>query len=154
MKKETQNNRKRSNFRRTRDRRRRKTPDLPNLRCPLCHKQIHDLYTAICFDKTERPAHFDCIIKEIKRIEEIGPNEKLCYLGNGSFGIISFRNPSSPIKFLIRKRIQYEDLKITPDWKQILPITIKEPKVGNAERINRSDNDDATVVIDSEITEE
>ncbi len=45
------------------------------------------------------------IMGELKNNEDLHSNEQICYLGNGSFGIITFRNPSSPIKFFIRKRI-------------------------------------------------
>ena len=70
-------------------------------------------------------SHVDKITKpEIKKQEELASNEKICYLGNGSFGIITFRNPSSPIKFLIRKRIQYENTEETPLWRKKLPVKL------------------------------
>ena len=65
--------------------------------------------TAIQYKETNTPAHFDCIVKEIKETEPLSNNERLCYLGRGSFGILTFRAASSPIRFLIRKRIQYEN---------------------------------------------
>lgn len=93
-------------------------------KCPICHKSIHEYFTAITYKESDNPAHFDCIIKEIKKEEELASNEKICYLGNGSFGIITFRNPSSPIKFLIRKRIQYENTEETPSWRRRLPVKL------------------------------
>ncbi len=90
--------------------------------CPVCNRPIREISTAIIFKESDKPAHFDCVIKEIKNQEELSPNEKICYLGNGSFGIITFRNPNSPIKFLIRKRIQYEKKDETPSWRRKLPV--------------------------------
>jgi hypothetical protein len=98
------------------------------LKCPICHKSIHEYFTAITYKDSDSPAHFDCIIKEIKKQEELSSNEKICYLGNGSFGIITFRNPSSPIKFLIRKRIQYENKDEIPDWRKNLPVKLHRKK--------------------------
>ena len=92
--------------------------------CPICHKPLRDLFTAIAYKLNEKPAHFDCILKQIKKNEELLNNEKICYLGNGSFGIIAFRNPSSPIKFLIRKRIQYEEADANPGWRVNLPVKL------------------------------
>jgi len=92
--------------------------------CPVCHKPVRDLFTAIAYNLNEKPAHFDCILKQLKKNEELLNNEKVYYLGNGSFGIIAFRNPSSPIKFLIRKRIQYEKVDESPKWRTRLPIKL------------------------------
>ena len=41
----------------------------------------------------EKPAHFDCVMKEIRQNEDIGNNERLYYLRNSSFCIITFSNP-------------------------------------------------------------
>jgi hypothetical protein len=84
--------------------------------CPICQKPIRDLNTSVQYRVTKTPAHFDCILKEIQQTEQLEANEKLCYLGRGSFGILSFRNASSPIRFLIRKRIQYEDRDQSIEW--------------------------------------
>jgi len=80
----------------------------PAPQCPLCHKPVRDVKTSVRHNVTNAPAHFDCIIAEIAKTEPLGPDEKLCYLGRGSFGILSFRDASRPLRFLIRKRIQYE----------------------------------------------
>ena len=127
--KNNNNNNKRKNFtgnsKRRYDRRNKRYHSNRNVqKCPLCNRNIHEYFSAISYKKTGVPAHFDCILKEIRAQEELSSNERICYLGNGSFGIITFRNPSSPIKFLIRKRIQYEDLIETPDWRKRLPIKI------------------------------
>lgn len=120
-----QHNKRRGYSKRNYDKRNRRFQRNRNIqKCPICHKSIHEFFTAISYKGSNNPAHFDCIIKEIKKQEELSSNEKICYLGNGSFGIITFRNPSSPIKFLIRKRIQYENTEEPPPWRRKLPVKL------------------------------
>ena len=88
--------------------------------CPICEKSIIELSSAINHRETAKPAHFDCIMKKIGETEGINPNEKICYLGKGSFGIVRFQKMGGTIPFIIRKRIQYEDLEETPDWRKKL----------------------------------
>ncbi len=85
--------------------------------CPLCKNQIRDLVSAIHHLETGQPAHFDCILKTIEKTEELASHEKVCYLGNGSFGIVRFQRDPSIFPFVIRKRIQYEDPDNMPDWR-------------------------------------
>ncbi len=86
--------------------------------CPLCSKPIRDLSTAIA-SRVDGPLnHFDCVLTELKKNEELQPNEKICYLGRGSFGIVSIRSSAGPIRFLIRKRIQYEQKEQTSQWQE------------------------------------
>jgi hypothetical protein len=78
-------------------------------RCPVCQRPVRDRHTAITYRETKIPAHFHCVIRELQQKEDLGTNEKICYLGQGSFGIVSFRSSASPVRFIIKKRIQYED---------------------------------------------
>ena len=120
-----QNNKRRGSSKRHYDKRpKRFQRNKPIQKCPICHRPIREFFTAISYNESDVPAHFDCVIIEIKKQEELSSNEKICYLGNGSFGIITFRNSNSPIKFLIRKRIQYEKTDATPPWRKKLPVQI------------------------------
>ena len=85
-------------------------------RCPICEKPIRDANTAIFHSSSKTPAHFDCVVKDIRHNEELKSNEKICYLGKGSFGILSMHNASQ--RFLIRKRIQYENREELAEWKK------------------------------------
>ena len=87
-----------------------------SMQCALCKKTIKDISSAITFGQTKKPGHFDCILRDIESNEKIGPTEKICYLGKGTFGIISFRNTASPLHFFIRKRIQYEEIDPSQKW--------------------------------------
>jgi hypothetical protein len=87
--------------------------------CPVCEKAVRELASAISHRDTGEPAHFDCILKLLAEQHTLSENEKICYLGKGSFGIVQFRASASPMRFLIRQRIQYEDLEAVPDWRKI-----------------------------------
>jgi len=87
--------------------------------CPICEKAVRDLASAITHRDTGKPAHFDCILKILRDQHSLSENEKICYLGKGSFGIVQFRANASPMRFFIRQRIQYEDLEAVPDWRKI-----------------------------------
>jgi hypothetical protein len=89
--------------------------------CPLCEKPIVELLSAIIHTETGKPAHFDCIMKKIEEAEGgLAANEKICYLGKGSFGILRFQKIGGNIPFIIRKRIQYENVGETPEWRKKL----------------------------------
>jgi len=91
--------------------------------CPLCGKPVRDLAAALTHRVTRQPAHFDCIVTELREGNEIGQEEKLCYLGAGAFGILAFNPPGTDTKFVIRKRIQYEEKETPHDWKKPLQIS-------------------------------
>jgi hypothetical protein len=120
------NNNRRRNYNKNRFSRHNRRHDANRnmIKCPICDKPIRELISAISYKENNVPAHFDCVLREIRKNEELAANEKICYLGKGSFGIIAFRNPSSPIKFLIRKRIQYEEITEIPDWRKEIPTRI------------------------------
>jgi hypothetical protein len=64
--------------------------------------------TAIVHKETGKKAHFDCILKELKKSYQLNPKEELFYLGGGSFGIIERAKEKNAMGFVITKRFQYE----------------------------------------------
>ncbi len=109
--------------RRYRNNRRYQKKDYPI--CPFCGNSVKDIYTAIASEEDEAPSHFDCIIKELEKRETLEKDEKIVYLGRGSFGIIKTRNSGS-IKFFVRKRIQYEKEEKKFDWRKKISNRIKK----------------------------
>jgi len=109
-------------FRRRRGFFNRQPKQLPvRLHCPICDGEIIELASAIHFSDTNSPAHFDCILKKIEKSEELAPNEKICYLGKGSFGIVRMQKLAlGGVPFIIRKRIQFENLDDIPEWRKRL----------------------------------
>ena len=110
-----QNNQNRNKRRRFNNYRRIQTPVF---QCPFCGENIRDLKTAIARREDGEPSHFDCVVKAISKIEELQKDEKIWYLGNGSFGIVKERPNSRSNKFFVRKRIQYEDKEKKIDWRK------------------------------------
>ncbi|HET6486568.1 MAG TPA: hypothetical protein VFH83_09130 [Spirochaetia bacterium] len=88
--------------------------------CPLCAKPVKELASALTHRGSGRPAHFDCIVREIRESTEVGPQERLCYLGGGSFGVLEFRPSGGPGAFVIKRRIQYEEKDPPAEWKKPL----------------------------------
>ena len=82
--------------------------------CPICNEPIYIPEEAITHNATNKLAHFECILKEIKNNneEEMEENDKIVYLGSGTFGIIQERKNSKGTKFFVRKRINYENRKV------------------------------------------
>ena len=87
-------------------------------KCPYCGQNVRDVLTAIAIEDDDSPVHFDCVLKKIAEEERLEAKEKVCYLGNGSFGIVYFKNPSDPTQFVIKKRIQVEDDKKEVAWRK------------------------------------
>ena len=90
--------------------------------CPVCGKQVRELASALTHRVARQPAHFECVIRELMDSNEMAPEEKICYLGGGSFGILEFRPPGGPTRFVIRKRIQYEEKETPQEWKKPLQV--------------------------------
>ncbi len=88
--------------------------------CPICKQPVRDLPSALTHRETKQPVHFDCIMRELRDSNELGPQEKICYLGGGAFGILEFRQG----KFTIRKRIQYEEKEAAQEWKKPLLLNL------------------------------
>jgi hypothetical protein len=61
-------------------------------------------------------------MREVQDSNELAPQERLCYLGGGCFGILEFQPPGGPTKFVIRKRIQYEEKEFPQEWKKSLQV--------------------------------
>jgi hypothetical protein len=73
---------------------------------------------ALASPENGEPVHFDCVITKLAESEELGPGEKICYLGQGSFGIIKFKSGSNSRDFLIKKRIPYESGDKQAQWRK------------------------------------
>ncbi len=90
--------------------------------CPVCQQQVRELPSALTHRATGQPAHFDCIMRELRDSNELLPQERICYLGGGTFGIIELR--PGPGKFVIKRRIPYEEKEAVQEWKKPLLILL------------------------------
>lgn len=82
--------------------------------CPICNEPIYIIEEAIRHNGTGELAHFECILKEIKEnnLSEMEEEDKIVYLGSGTFGIIQERQSGKNSRFFVRKRINYENKKV------------------------------------------
>ncbi len=92
--------------------------DSIKLTCVRCGEHISYPEMALASPENGDPIHFDCAIKEVADREELGAREKICYLGQGNFGIIRYSSSSSDKDFEIRKRIAYENLEKEVEWRK------------------------------------
>ena len=95
---------------------RRRSQGRPTI-CPVCGNPVRDLKTAILERESGQPAHFDCIARELAKTEHLEKDERISYLGKGTFGVISYRETGSPARHLIARRIQYEDPEMRAKWR-------------------------------------
>ncbi len=86
--------------------------------CERCGKPINNIHTAISDSSTSNPVHFDCIIKELTDKERLGPNERISYIGNGCFGVVTMKKGYK--SFTVERRIQYETGDKKADWRKSL----------------------------------
>lgn len=77
--------------------------------CPICSIEINEFLVSVVDKKTNKNAHFECIIQEIKKDYPLGEKEKIYYLGGGSFGIVLERKNKNRTSFIVRERIQYHE---------------------------------------------
>jgi hypothetical protein len=80
------------------------------------------LLTAISVGENNNPAHFDCVLKQVSENEELGPKEKIIYIGNGNFAVI---NNKSGKELSIRKTIQFELKENNSEWRKKLSRNLK-----------------------------
>ena len=85
--------------------------------CPKCGEVITDLASAIADKTSGSPMHFECVMDSISAEEKLGPNEKICYIGQGRFGVLYFENPRDQRKFEIKKVIEWEGRDQKRDWR-------------------------------------
>ena len=76
--------------------------------CEICGEPIDDIESAITNRGSEKPVHFDCVLKKLTESEKLSPSEKIAYIGQGKFAVLYFENPHEPKKFTIRKTIEWE----------------------------------------------
>ncbi len=87
-------------------------------RCPLCDKTVRDVHSAIAYGEGGKPAHLDCVINELGDGEQIGTDERLCYIGAGRFGVIKSRVGKDGLEVV--RTIQYEARESVVAWRREL----------------------------------
>lgn len=92
----------------------------PLVECAFCKKTIKNIANAINGDDVYY--HFDCVLKKIKEDYKVKENQKVSYIGRGSFAIIE-NDEEGKIKFI--ETIQFE----TPKQFDIMKKYVEENKI-------------------------
>lgn len=85
--------------------------------CPQCGELITDIASAVADKSTGKPLHFECVMSRLSETEPVGRNEKICYIGQGRFGILYFENPRDQRHFTIKKIIEWEARDKRIEWR-------------------------------------
>lgn len=109
----------RERFERNREEQKPKLPDLPAMTCGICGKQIFDLSSALTDRGGGDPVHFDCALAKASVGEEIGPDEKVAYIGRGAFAVIQFKDKTQTT-FTIKRRIEWERDGDKLEWRKVM----------------------------------
>ncbi len=92
-------------------------PRLPTPTCAKCGEPIQDVTTALNDKGSGAPVHFDCVLTFLQGAENLGPNEKIVYIGQGRFAVMFFENPVDTRKFKILRTIEWEGKDSRPEWR-------------------------------------
>ena len=88
--------------------------------CAVCGKPVRDAVAALSYGEEHAPAHFDCVLEKLRAGRELRPDEQLCYLGGGNFGVVRFPRGEGKVPFSIAERIPYETVQQRPQWRREL----------------------------------
>lgn len=93
--------------------------------CVLCKKKITESSSILEAPGTQEPAHFECVLKQMKEHEPLSDQQRLVYLGAGNFAVIEPLEPnkkSSAFK-VVRYVRDGQNQTNAPHWRSNLAIT-------------------------------
>ena len=73
--------------------------------CPLCNKTVENIAESFASEGGGH-SHFDCVLKKIAEAETLTENQKVSYIGRGTFAIVE---PKEGGGFTFVKRIVWEN---------------------------------------------
>jgi hypothetical protein len=113
-----------------RNRSRREPPVRESIRlvCIRCGEAIGHPEMAIASPESGEPMHFDCAISEIADKEDLGAREKICYLGQGNFAVVSYKSGSTERDFSVKKIIPYENREKETEWRRSMRDKATAPR--------------------------
>jgi len=84
--------------------------------CEICNKPINDITTAIAKPGSNLPIHFECALSIVSKELKPGNDEKIVYLGKGSFAAVEFKAYRRE-KLVVRRQIAWENVEERGDWR-------------------------------------
>lgn len=115
-----------------------KMPDPPPKRqytCALTKKPITNVLTAIAHPDSQEPVEFDAVVQRLAEQEDLGDNQRIAYIGEGSFGVVEERRERGKYSLVITKKIPYEDSRAKNKWRQELSPGISRDYVPQPPRL-------------------
>jgi hypothetical protein len=99
-------------------------PDRPSPLCSICGDPIKDITSALARPNDGTPVHFDCALKIAG--EELKPreDEKVIYLGKGSFAVVELQAYQQR-SLKITRRTDWENLEEKFEWRQKLRADVR-----------------------------
>lgn len=85
--------------------------------CPMCQQPVTELSTSLADKSTGEPVHFDCVINYLQEKENLLPDQKIVYIGQGRFGVVVFPNPHDMRNFDIIRIIEWEERDKKAEWR-------------------------------------
>jgi len=91
--------------------------------CEVCKEPIYDMLIAIAKPDSNSPIHFECALNIVRKELNSGEDEKIIYLGNGSFAVVNLEDYQHK-RLAIRRQINWEDVEKRDDWRMELRTDI------------------------------
>lgn len=114
-------NKNRGRSRRNRGRRpQSNAPKLPPEVCAICGKPIDLISQAIGGPGKEDLSHFDCMLSSLQESERLEENQKVSYIGNGTFAVIEFSGKNQSGSFSVVRRIHSESKESSEHVKKVV----------------------------------
>jgi hypothetical protein len=88
--------------------------------CPISGEPIDDIYSAIADPRSGEPSNLDSVINKLMELEPLEPEERICYIGEGQFGVIQEVKRNGKNVMEIKRRIPYEDRHDKHQWRKEL----------------------------------
>lgn len=94
--------------------------------CEICREPIKDVTASMSLDgESDKTSHFDCILKDLSQKENLPEDEKIIYLGSGSFGVVK-KDEYARRQLSILRKIQYARPEEREEWRK----KMREPMEG------------------------
>ncbi len=134
----------RYNSRKKRNGYRRSTASFGTKNCSLCDKPIRDLTSAISLKETDEAVHFDCYLKDLPLQTQKRDDEKIVYLGSGTFGLVKFnRETKEKPLFEIREKTTIDEGENRSNWRTQMKKNfpwVKDSLVATVEKKSSQDD--------------
>ncbi len=124
-----------------------KVPPAPPKRtyeCPLTRKPISNILTAIAHPDSQQPVEFDAVLEQLRQTEDIGPNERIVYLGEGYFAVVEEKKEKGKYRLNVTRKIPYEDNRAKLEWRQELSPGISRDYKPEPEHLSELYTDEET----------